>query len=154
MTGSDPGSPSAAEFRPRAGDSGGADDEPRRSGRVRRERSASESLLSIALGLEAALMFFVALTAFGLRVLPAPVALGGGLAAILALAVTAASVRFPAGVWAGWVLQVALIATGILLPVMYGVGALFAGIWIYCFVTGRRLDRAKASAAPTPEGTP
>ncbi|MBI5161459.1 MAG: DUF4233 domain-containing protein [Micrococcales bacterium] len=97
-------------------------------------------------------MFFVALTVFGLRALPAPVALGGGAAAILVLVLATGLVRWPAGVWLGWALQVALVATGLILPVMWGIGALFAGIWIYCFVTGRRLDRNSATA-PT-EGTP
>lgn len=119
--------------------------------RPRRQRSASESLLAIALGLEAAVMFFVGLTVFGLRALPAPVALAGGAAAILILVAASALVRWPVGVGLGWVLQVALLATGLILPVMYGVGALFAGIWIYCFVTGRRLDRAPS--APL-EGNP
>ena len=49
------------------------------------------------------------------------------------------------GVWLGWVLQAVLIAIGILLPLMYFIGAIFAVIWIYCFITGRRLDRQKAA---------
>lgn len=133
----------------------------RRAPRLRRERSASESLLSIALGTEAALLFFVGLAAYGLRALPAPVALGGGLAGIVILVIAARLVRSPAGVWFGWVLQVALLLTGLILPVMWGIGALFVGIWIYCFVQGRRLDRRRAEAlASTPappgpqEGTP
>ena len=117
--------------------------------RPRRERSASESLLSIALGTEAALLFFVGLTAYGLRTLPAPVALGGGAAGIVVLVIAARFVRYPAGVWFGWVLQAALLLTGLILPVMWGIGALFVAIWIYCFVQGRRLDRRPAEA-PTP----
>ncbi|MBC7763329.1 MAG: DUF4233 domain-containing protein, partial [Candidatus Saccharibacteria bacterium] len=37
------------------------------------------------------------------------------------------------------------IAIGFLLPLMYFIGAIFAVIWIYCFITGRRLDRQKAT---------
>lgn len=117
--------------------------------RVRRERSASESLLSIALLLEAVLMFFVTLVVFGLKVLPPGLAFGGGAALFVLLLIDGRLVRWPAGVWLGWVLQVALIAVGILVPLMYFVGALFLAIWIYCFVTGRRLDRRNAQLAET-----
>ncbi len=113
--------------------------------RLRRERSASESLLSIALVLEAVLVFFVVMVAFGLRVLPTGVVFGGGAALVVLLLVAGRLAGGPVGVWIGWVLQVALIALGILLPQMYFIGGIFAAIWIYCFVTGRRLDRRKAA---------
>ena len=113
--------------------------------RLRRERSASESLLSIALLLEAILVFFVVMVAFGLRVLPTGVVFGGGASLVVLLLVAGRLAGGPVGVWIGWVLQVALIALGILLPQMYFIGGIFAAIWIYCFVTGRRLDRRKAA---------
>lgn len=113
--------------------------------RPRRARSASESLLSIVLGLEAILVFFVMLTAFGLRALPPVAAFAGGGALILALVLVAGLQRYPWGVWPGWVLQVVLLATGVLLPVMYVVAAVFVGIWIFCFVKGRQLDRGTAA---------
>jgi hypothetical protein len=37
--------------------------------------------------------------------------------------------RHRAALWAGWLLQVGLIAAGLLVPMMYGVGALFAILW-------------------------
>ncbi|QNE48462.1 DUF4233 domain-containing protein [Glaciihabitans sp. INWT7] len=113
--------------------------------RVRRERSASESLLSIALLLEAVLVFFVVMVAFGLQVLPTPAVFGGGALLVVLLIVAGRLAGRPPGVWLGWALQVVLIALGILLPLMYFIGAIFAAIWIYCFVTGRRLDRGKAA---------
>ena len=109
----------------------------------RRIRSTSESLLSIVLGLEAVLMFFVTLTAFGLKAVPPVTAFVGGGALIVALVLTAGVLRFPWGVWLGWVLQAALVATGILLPIMYVVAAGFVAIWVYCFVKGRQIDRAR-----------
>lgn len=114
-------------------------------GRSRRERTATESLLSIALVLEAIVVFFVALTVYGLEQLPAGLALGGGAALILVLLLTARLVRSPAGVWLGWALQLVLILLGLVNPVMWFVGAGFAGLWLFCFVKGRQLDRAKAA---------
>jgi hypothetical protein len=113
--------------------------------RVRRDRSATESLLSIALLLEAVLVFFVVMVAYGLKVLPTGIVFGGGALLVVLLLVAGRLAGRPVGVWLGWVLQAALIALGILLPLMYFIGAIFTAIWIYCFVTGRRLDRQKAA---------
>lgn len=118
--------------------------------RTRRVRSVSESLLSIVLGLEAALVFFIALTLFGLAVLPPAVALAGGAVFIVVLLITAAALRHPWAVWLGWALQIALIALGLLLPELYVASAIFVAIWIYCFVTGRKLDRRNAVLGITP----
>lgn len=112
---------------------------------MKRERTATESLLSIALALEAILVFFVTLTAYGLRALEPLPAFLGGIALILALVMAARLVRYQWGVWLGWALQVLLLATGILLPVMYFVAAIFIGIWVFCFIKGRQLDAAKAA---------
>jgi hypothetical protein len=123
--------------------------------RPRRRRSATESLLSIALGLEAALVFFMTMAVLGLQLLPALVALGGGAALMLALVATTQVLRHRWGVWLGWVLQPALIATGVVLTLMYVIGAGFAALWIFCFVTGRRLDaRAVTSESPSTEPRP
>ena len=127
------------------------DTDPVAARRPRRARSTSESLLSIVLGLEAILVFFVMLTAFGLKALPPGPAFGGGLGLIVALVLVAGLLRFRWGVWLGWVLQAVLVATGIFLPVMFVVAAVFVAIWIYCFVKGRQLDNAKRAYL---EGTP
>lgn len=119
--------------------------------RVRRARSATESLLSITLLLEAILVFFVIMVSFGLRVLPAGVVFGGGAALIVILLVVGRLVRYPYGVWIGWALQAALLALGLLLPLMYFIGAVFLAIWIYCFVVGRRLDRRNAAFIADPD---
>lgn len=122
-----------------------ADGTRSRRTRVRRVRSASESLLSIALLLEAVLVFFVVMVAYGLKVLPPGAVFGGGALLVALLLVAGRLAGRPMGVSLGWVLQAALIAIGILLPLMYFIGAIFAVIWIYCFITGRRLDRQKAT---------
>lgn len=88
-------------------------------------------------------MFFVTVTAFGLRVVSAPIALGGGTALFVLFLVAAWLVRYPAGVWLGWLLQLVLIATGVVMILMYFIGTGFAALWVYCFVTGRRLDARK-----------
>jgi hypothetical protein len=126
--------------------------------RSRRARSVTESLLSIVLVLEAIVLFFAGLVAFGLKVLepvfPAWVALPAAGAAILLLIVTVALLRYRWGVAIGWVLQAALIGLGILLPTMYVVGAGFALLWIYCFTRGRRIDASRPATTSPSEGDP
>ncbi|MFZ2963435.1 MAG: DUF4233 domain-containing protein [Rhodoglobus sp.] len=117
----------------------------------RPERTATESLLAVALLLEAVLAFFVTMTAFGLKALPPVPAFAGGAVLIALLLVTGRLVRFEWGTWLGWVLQAVLIGLGILLPVMFFIGAGFAGIWVYCFVKGRQLDAAKLAHPDNPE---
>jgi hypothetical protein len=107
----------------------------------RPRRSATQSLLSIVLALEAILVFFLMMTAFGLDLLPPAVVFGAGIALIVVLAAAGRVVSKPWGVWFGHALQVVLIALGFLLPAMFFVGAVFAALWIYCFLAGRRLDR-------------
>lgn len=53
----------------------------------------------------------------------------------------------PGGVALGWALQIGLIASGTVVPTMYGLGAVFAALW-WCSVRyGRRIDAIKAARA-------
>jgi hypothetical protein len=66
---------------------------------------------------------------------------GGVLAAAAVL--LAAFVGRPGQRWAlvgGSVLQVAMIATGIVVPVMYGLGAIFAALWVTAIWLARRYE--------------
>ncbi|QYH35886.1 DUF4233 domain-containing protein [Salinibacterium sp. M195] len=115
-----------------------------RAPRARRTRSVTELLLSIVLILDATLIFFVALTAFGLDALPPAAAFIGGFVAIVVFVALARMLHRPAALWVGWALQVGLVALGFILTPMFVVGAGFAAIWTYCFVKGRQIDAAKA----------
>ncbi|MCF2533509.1 DUF4233 domain-containing protein [Yinghuangia soli] len=53
----------------------------------------------------------------------------------------------PWAVPAGWALQFALIAAGFVVPMMFVVGVVFAGIWYACVRVGRTIDAAKAARA-------
>jgi Protein of unknown function (DUF4233) len=121
--------------------------------RPRRQRSLTESLLSIVLGLEAILVFFIALTVYGLHALPPVQAFVGGAILAIVLALATRIVRYSWGVWVGWALQVVLLATGILLPALYIAAAFFIAMWIFCFIRARQIDRTNASRANSTEGT-
>lgn len=111
--------------------------------RARRLRSTTESLLSIVLLLEAILLFFVTLVLFGLKTVSPLVAFGGGAVFVVLILLTIVLLRWPVGMVIGWIIQFALIALGLLNPVIYLVGAGFAAFWIWCFVRGRQIDRQR-----------
>jgi hypothetical protein len=67
----------------------------------------------------------------------------GGLAVLCLL--TAGMLRSPAGYALGWGLQAATIATGALVPAMYGVGVLFLALWVSAVHWGRKADAARAA---------
>ncbi|NUK02745.1 DUF4233 domain-containing protein [Streptomyces lunaelactis] len=50
----------------------------------------------------------------------------------------------PGGVQLGWALQIALIVSGFVVPTMFVLGALFAGLWWASVHYGRKIDEAKA----------
>jgi hypothetical protein len=70
----------------------------------------------------------------------APAGIVGGVLAVVAV-LLAAFVGRPGQRWAlagGSVLQVAVIATGVVVPVMYGLGAIFAALWVTAIWLARR----------------
>ena len=78
---------------------------------------------------------------------------GGRLAVLLTVAgllvVASGLQRRRAGLAIGSALQVAVIATGVLLPAMYVLGVIFAAAWLYLLKVRRDLTRATAPP-PTP----
>jgi hypothetical protein len=59
----------------------------------------------------------------------------------------------PGGIQLGWALQIALIASGFLLPSMFFMGAIFAALWWASVHYGRKIDEAKARFAAMAEAT-
>jgi hypothetical protein len=53
----------------------------------------------------------------------------------------------PGGVQLGWALQIALIASGFVVPTMFFLGACFAGLWWASVHFGGKVDEAKARFA-------
>ena len=53
----------------------------------------------------------------------------------------------PGAVALGWALQLGLIASGFVLPTMFVLGIVFAGLWWCSVHYGRRIDEIKAARA-------
>ncbi|MFF1278390.1 DUF4233 domain-containing protein [Streptomyces marokkonensis] len=69
-----------------------------------------------------------------------------GIAMFLSVALCGVITR-PGGVALGWALQIALIASGVFVPVMFFLGAVFALLWWASVHFGRKVDEAKARFA-------
>ncbi|MFJ6387311.1 DUF4233 domain-containing protein [Streptomyces sp. NPDC091972] len=69
-----------------------------------------------------------------------------GIAMFLCLALCGVVTR-PGGVALGWALQIALIASGFVVPTMFFMGAVFAALWWASVHYGRKIDEAKARFA-------
>ncbi len=82
-------------------------------------------------------------------------ALALGLGLMVICIVAAGMLRRPGGMVLGHLIQVASIALGLLVPVMYFVGGLFALLWGTAFVLGGRIDADRAAwTDPEEPGTP
>ena len=114
-----------------------------RPGMPKKRRSIRIMFASVVLTLEAFLVLFATLAVFGLQrdELSPVLIFGGGLVLSAALIGTCPFLSKPAGPIVGWILQLAIIATGFVQPEMFLVGAIFAATWWYALKTGMRLDR-------------
>lgn len=72
----------------------------------------------------------------------AALTIGLGLAVLCIL--TAGSLRRPQAYLVGHAIQVAAIAMGFLVPIMFFVGAMFAALWFGAFFLGRKIEDDKA----------
>lgn len=67
---------------------------------------------------------------------------GMGLAALALVA--AGLMRSPIGITLGWVVQLLTWLSGVVVPIMVGVGLVFTTLWVLLLVQGRKVDRIVA----------
>jgi Protein of unknown function (DUF4233) len=97
------------------------------------------TLEAITLGLTTPVMITIADVDTGLAL-----AVGLGLAFVCLL--LAGMLRAEWAYTAGYVVQVAAVALGFVLPVMFGLGAVFAVLWATADLLGRKIERERAAA--------
>lgn len=113
-------------------------------GRARRKTPARQQFASAVLVLEALVVFFATLVAFGLRAASPSVVWGTGLGLVVVLVVLAGVVARPGGYVLGSLAQVLVLAGGLLVPMMFGVGGVFVLLWVTALVLGARIDAERA----------
>ncbi|KRD41610.1 hypothetical protein ASE38_18775 [Cellulomonas sp. Root930] len=111
---------------------------------VRRKRPAKPQFTQTILILEAVLVFFATLVAYGLRLAPASTIwwVGGSLSVVLIL--LSGLVSRPGGYLAGSIVQVFVLAGGFVIPMMFAVGAIFVVLWVVALRLGGKIDRERA----------
>src|SRR5690625_2673135 len=104
-------------------------------------RSARNLFALTTLVLEAFVVFFAALVAYGLQLASPPVLITTS-APIAVLALLAAGLvrRGRIGYGLGWVVQGLLVAAGIVVPMMLAVGGIFALLWYTSLRIGAQID--------------
>ena len=120
---------------------------PRRS---RPARGLAQKLGSIILAFEAIVVGLAGLTIFGLKALGPDVepwwGIVGGAVVGVAMLVAAGLMGSKAGIVMGWILQVIVLLSAILVPAILLVVIIFGGMWAYAMIVGGRADRAARAA--------
>jgi len=94
-------------------------------------------LQAVVLGLTTPVMISVASVEVG-------TALWVGLGLAAACVVVAGILRWPWAYYLGWAIQVASLALGFVIPMMFFLGAIFAALWAVAFFLGAKVDRERA----------
>jgi len=96
-------------------------------------------LEAIVLGLTTPVMIAIADVSAG-------ASLGIGLGLCVICIVLSGMLRRPWAYWVGWIVQVAAIALGVVIPLMFVLGAIFALLWGMADFLGRKIERERAAA--------
>ena len=109
-------------------------------------RSPRRGMCAAVLSLEAITLGLSTPVMITLTDLPTPTALALGLGLALACLVLAGLLRSELAYAAGWVIQLAAIGLGFVVPMMFLLGAIFALLWGTAVFLGRKIERERAAA--------
>jgi Protein of unknown function (DUF4233) len=109
-------------------------------------RSPRRGMCAAVLSLEAITLGLTTPVMITLTDVSTPAALALGLGLALACLLLAGLLRSEWAYGAGWVIQVAAIGLGFLVPMMFLLGAIFALLWGTATFLGRKIERERAAA--------
>ena len=133
--------------------------------RIRRKKSAKVQFASTTLMLEAFLIMFATLVAYGLRDIPsvwivkevpsAATIWTFGAILFVVLLLLSRMLHSPGGYLAGSLVQLPVLACGFAVPMMFGLAAVFLVLWFVALRLGAKIDRERAEYdAAHPETAP
>jgi hypothetical protein len=140
-------------------------DQPSPGDRIKPKKSALVQFTSLTLQLEAFCVAFAAVALYGLRDSlyekgpirlsdPTAIWVVGGVLFVVLIVLSRLTSR-PVGIAGGTVAQVLVIATGLVLPMMFLVAAVFVIMWVASVRIGTRVDRERREYdAAHPETAP
>jgi len=110
------------------------------------ERSPKRGMCAAILALEGVALALTTPVMINLANVPWRTACWVGLGLCVACLLLAGLLRSEIAYVAGWVLQVAAIGLGFVVPMMFVLGAIFALLWGTAYFLGRRIERERAAA--------
>lgn len=112
---------------------------------MRNKKSTQRTLGSMLMAFESFVVFFATLVAFGLKVADGPTVWAVGLTLSFLLIASPAILGRKYSYYWGWFLQLAIVAIGIWVPLMYVVGGIFVCLWAWAMIAGSTIDKARAA---------
>lgn len=109
-------------------------------------RSPRRGMCAAILSLEAITLGLTTPVLVTIADVPVATALWVGLGLMLACLLVAGALRAEWAYGLGWAIQVAAIALGFVVPLMFGLGAVFAVLWGTAYFLGRKIERERAAA--------
>jgi hypothetical protein len=110
------------------------------------ERSPRRGMCAAVLCLEAIVVALTTPVMVTLHDIPVGTALTAGLGLAVACLLLAGMLRSETAYVVGWLLQVGAVALGLIVPLMFFLGALFALLWAAAYLLGRKIERERAAA--------
>jgi hypothetical protein len=108
-------------------------------------RSAKRSLCATVLAAEAIIVGLTIPVMITISDVSAATALWIGLGLAVGCLLTAGLLRSEWGYWLGHTLQLAAIALGVVVPLMFFLGPILALLWGTAFLVGRKIERERAA---------
>lgn len=106
--------------------------------------SAQRSMGAAMLTLEAIVLFLAGLVLIGSEDVGVGTALAVGFGFAAACVLAAGTLRRTWGFALGWLVQVAAVAFGFVVPVMFVLGVVFGALWAGAYFLGAKIDRERA----------
>jgi hypothetical protein len=113
---------------------------------VRQERSPKRGMCAAILSLEAVVLGLTTPVMINLAHVRWQTAVWIGLGLCVACLLLAGLLRWEAAYLVGWVIQIAAIALGFVVPMMFVLGGIFALLWGTAYFLGRKIERERAEA--------
>ena len=111
-----------------------------------RERSPRRGMCAAILSLEAVTLGLTTPVMVAVSGVPLRTALVVGLGLTLVCLLLAGMLRRPWAYAAGWLVQVAAVGLGLVIPLMFFLGGIFALLWGTADFLGRKIERERAAA--------
>lgn len=109
-------------------------------------RSPRRGMCAAVLSLEAITLGLTTPVLVTVAGVPVPTALAVGLGLAVACLVLAGLLRHEWAYALGWLVQVAAVGLGVVIPMMFLLGGIFALLWGSADLLGRRIERERAAA--------